>query len=535
MAIALFENRQQFRIAKNSSLKSRIVKLFRVKNCTAKNRTAKSNFENKGLSISINYLLVAIFSTISLTILTGERVLAQIKPTQPQVIAPNSLVQSTQTPYGYILEEHRFPNGLQLILAIDPGPVKSGTFSISSIFRVGSVTEKLDPILQRTGFAHVFEHLMFRGTPRFPDGVFTEKLMWLGGKGLNAITNYNKTHYFVTLPKGLAPDGRSTLDHILDMEADRFSNLDVTQDLIDLELGAVEGELAIRQGRFDITVNERLVELLARGSPYQFSIGGTVDELRRSSLADLKYFKNTYYSPQNMSLILSGDIDPTEAIHLVAKYFGAWKSQTSLPSIEIPPATKITSPIYDKLEWPGLNNSSLYFGFQLPPGNRTRHLASLEVAFQILAQDPNSILYESLVKGGHATSVTSYTRSMTGFGYGFIQIELAPGADPAVIEREFVSSLSKLAGEAYPAPWIQGIKNKTELAMLAGLEKPETWSQRMANSLVFAGDYLDMLLAQKRLFAVNQKSVSEAAKRFLNPNQMVVLLLEPKPQKEVSK
>ena len=208
------------------------------------------------------------------------------------------------------VETYRLPNGLNVILHEDH---TTPTVSVNVWYKVGSKNEKTG----RTGFAHLFEHLMFQGSEHHDDEYFgpLEKL----GATINGSTNTDRTNYFEALPS-------NGLELALYMEADRMGFLlpALTQVKLDNQRDVVKNE---RRQRVDNVpygqAQERLLEALyPPGHPYHHSVIGSMADLSAASLADVSAFFRTYYSPSNASLAIAGDINPAEARKLVERYFG---------------------------------------------------------------------------------------------------------------------------------------------------------------------------------------------------------------------
>src|SRR3989344_8570867 len=148
-------------------------------------------------------------------------------------------VSSNRLPNGLEVEEFRLGNGIRVLLVADgTAPV----FNYQLWVHAGSLTEVMDPKLKRAGLAHLFEHMMFRGTKNNPGRSYDLKMSAAGENGLNASTSYDRTNYFVSLP-------RDKLDFLLEIEADRFQNLAIDDAMFKNEVGAALGELKMGKDR----------------------------------------------------------------------------------------------------------------------------------------------------------------------------------------------------------------------------------------------------------------------------------------------
>ncbi|HVE65645.1 MAG TPA: pitrilysin family protein, partial [Thermoanaerobaculia bacterium] len=228
-------------------------------------------------------------------------------------------------------EKYTLPNGLQVILHVDR---KLPIVNVNQWFHVGSKNEKVG----RTGFAHLFEHMMFQGSKNAPKDYFTyaEKAgANLQEGGVNGTTNNDRTNYFATVPSG-------NLEQVLWFESDRLATLPdaLTKEKLDNQRDVVKNER--RQG-LENTPYGRWFKLVTENlhpasHPYSWTVIGSHEDLTAASLDDVKEFFRTYYTPNNLSLVIAGDFDPAEAKRLVEKYFGGIPAGPPLdrPTLWIP-------------------------------------------------------------------------------------------------------------------------------------------------------------------------------------------------------
>ena len=228
------------------------------------------------------------------------------------VLATAAVARADDTPKipDLKVEKYTLPNGLEVILHEDHTTPVVG---VNLWYKVGSKDEKAG----RTGFAHLFEHLMFQGSQHH-DSEYFAPLEPLGAQ-INGSTNTDRTNYFENVPS-------NALELALWLEADRMGFLlpALTQEKLDNQRDVVKNE---RRQRVDNQPYGQSFEILARTlyppeHPYHHSTIGSMADLSAASLADVSNFFRTYYAPSNASLCLAGDFDPAEAKRLIAKYFG---------------------------------------------------------------------------------------------------------------------------------------------------------------------------------------------------------------------
>ncbi|HEY6049902.1 MAG TPA: pitrilysin family protein, partial [Thermoanaerobaculia bacterium] len=243
--------------------------------------------------------------------------------------APKKTAVSAATP-KIEFEKYTLPNGLQVILHVDR---KLPIVNVNQWFHVGSKNEKAG----RTGFAHLFEHMMFQGSKNTGDYFVTAEQAGanLQEGGVNGTTNTDRTNYFATVPSG-------NLERILWLESDRLATLAdaLTKEKLDNQRDVVKNER--RQG-LENTPYGRWYKLTTENlhpasHPYSWTVIGSHEDLTAASLEDVKEFFRTYYTPNNLSLVIAGDFDPAEAKRLVEKYFAGIPAGPPLdrPTLWIP-------------------------------------------------------------------------------------------------------------------------------------------------------------------------------------------------------
>ena len=249
------------------------------------------------------------------------------------------LVDAVSIPY----DRFQLDNGLTVLVHTDR---KAPVVGISVWYAVGSKHEPKG----KTGFAHLFEHLMFNGSENAP-GDFFEPLQQVGATDFNGTTWFDRTNYFQTVPTG-------ALDRTLMLESDRMGYLlgAVTQEKLDNQIGVVQNEK--RQGDnqpYGLTEYEQLEILYPAGHPYHHSTIGSMDDLSSATLDDVKQWFRDHYGPNNAVLVLAGDIDMPTAKAKVAKWFGAIPAgpkikpvAASVPDLPAP----LAKTIYDRVATP---------------------------------------------------------------------------------------------------------------------------------------------------------------------------------------
>jgi predicted Zn-dependent peptidase len=280
------------------------------------------------------------------------------------------------------LHDTKLSNGLRVILVPDhSAPV----YAINVSYNVGSRNERPG----RTGFAHLFEHMMFEGSENVGKGEHYSLILNNGG-GMNGTTNEDRTIYFEELPK-------NQLDLGLFLESDRMRALAITQPNLDNQRAVVQEE---RRQSYDnqpyAHADLDIDNLSYDNFAYKHSTIGSMDDLNAASLEDVKDFFRTYYAPDNAVLVLVGDFDPAETLAKVKKYFDVIPSQPPPPKVDLsesPHYGERRETIYDPLA----REPQIIEAYHIPPGNTPENYAAQELA-TILSSGQSSRFYQHLVK-----------------------------------------------------------------------------------------------------------------------------------------
>ncbi|HJQ97616.1 MAG TPA: pitrilysin family protein, partial [Candidatus Polarisedimenticolaceae bacterium] len=320
-------------------------------------------------------------------------------------------------------------NGLTLIVHEDH---KAPIVAVNIWYHVGSKNEKPG----RTGFAHLFEHLMFNGSENYNKDYFMA-VEPIGATDLNGTTNNDRTNYFQNVPK-------SALDTVLFLESDRMGHLvgAIDQAKLDEQRGVVQNEK--RQGENEpYAVSEELITkaTFPVGHPYSWTVIGSMDDLDAAKLEDVKEWFKTYYGPNNAVLVVAGDIDTQDALARVKKYFG-----------DIPPGP----PVARFESWVAKREGTQRQQVQdrVPqariikvwnvPGDATKDRVLLSLAAHVLASGKSSRLYKRLVYDDQiATSATAFLDTREIASQFTLQADAKKEVDPAKVEAALDQELQK--------------------------------------------------------------------------------------------
>jgi zinc protease len=412
-------------------------------------------------------------------------------------------------------------NGLTVILHRDTTvPV----VSVNTWYHVGSANERPG----RTGFAHLFEHLMFEGSKNVEEGQFDVLLEAAGGSN-NGSTDLDRTNYFIDLPS-------NALELALFLESDRMAYLldTMSPERVDGQRDVVKNERrqSYENRPYGMASIEMDKMLWPAGHPYSWPTIGNMEDLTAASYDDVVNFFKTYYVPNNASLVIAGDIDMAGTRALVEKWFGAIP-RGPVPVPVAPPAAILTEvkreTITDQVRLP-----RLYLGW-LTPREYAPGTAALDVAASILSEGKNSRLYSRLVYETQIAQDVAAFQASGALGSSFQIIATArPGHTAAEIQTVIDEELDKLRGAAPEAREVQRVRNQVEAQFYRALERVGGFGGKanQLNGYYFAGagpDYFAEDLA--RYTTVSPSDVQAAVLRWLPPDRRVELVVEPEVRK----
>ena len=433
--------------------------------------------------------------------------------------APNSGsgVKRLQVPYT----DFTLANGLHVILHRDSSvPI----VSVNVWYHVGSGSEKPG----RTGFAHLFEHLMFEGSKHVPEGAFDQWLEAAGGNN-NGSTTPDRTNYFIDVPS-------NALELALFLESDRMGYLldTMTPERVDGQRDVVKNER--RQsyenqpyGRAFLTLGEMLYP---KNHPYSWPTIGSMDDLTAATRDDVAEFFKTYYAPNNASLVIAGDIDIAETRKLVEKWFSEIPRGPAVPPVA-PPAAFLTEvkkqTLPDRVQLP-----RLYMAWHTPPLFAPGD-AAMDVAASLMTGGKNSRLYRRLVYDLQiAQDVTAFQQSQA-LGSMFVIIATArPGQTLEKIKAVIDEELDKLRGAPADEREMARTMNQLEANFYRSMERVGSFGGKADQLNAYytrtgMPDYFEEDLSRYR--ALSAEDIRSSIARLLPKDKRVELSIVPEDKK----
>jgi zinc protease len=410
-------------------------------------------------------------------------------------------------------KETTLKNGLHVITVEDhSAPV----VAVSITYNVGSRNERQG----RTGFAHLFEHMMFKGSENVGSGEHF-LLIFNNGGNMNGTTNEDRTNYFEILPA-------NQIDLALFLEADRMRSLAITKENLDNQRNAVQEErrLGVDNQPYGKS-NELQQEMIYDNFAYKHTTIGSMEDLNAASVEDVAAFFKMYYAPNNATLVLVGDFKTADALAKIRSNF------ESIPRQPDPPAVDMTEP-QQKAERRATVDDMLAraprvdVAYKAVAGN-TSDFYALQVLAAVLQGGQSSRLYQKLVKDKEmVTNVGGYMDEKRGVGALYTNATLRPNVKTADIETSIYEEIERLKKEPI-ADWeLQKAKNTTRRNLISQLQSALTRAIIIGQYTVY---YNDPSLINERLnkvAAVTKEDVQRVANKYLVDTNRTVVITMPK-------
>jgi hypothetical protein len=460
------------------------------------------------------------FLTASLVALTFAGAVAGVAPTAafaataPALPAPAplaSLVKAVDIPY----EQFTLPNGLRVLVHTDR---KAPVVAVSIWYGVGSKNEPKG----KTGFAHLFEHLMFNGSEHNKGDYFTP-LQNAGATDYNGTTWFDRTNYFETVPS-------AALDRFLMLESDRMGYLlgAVTQETLDNQRSVVQNEK--RQGDnepYGLVQYEQLENLYPSGHPYHHNTIGSMGDLDSASLADVKGWFTDHYAPNNAVLVLAGDVDLATAKAKVARWFGAIPSGPKVQPVAAPVPT-LPAPIAKTIK-DEVATTRLYRMWAIPGYDNPEYLP-LQIGAVILGGLASSRLDDNVVRGQQlAVDASANAEVYAQAGQFVVQADVKPGQDAAKVGAALDAEIARLVTQGPTADELARAATVTASDQIRKLESVGGFGGKaptLAEGLLYHGDagYYRKELAA--MAALTPAQVRDALRKYLT-RPVFALTVEP--------
>lgn len=430
----------------------------------------------------------------ALTLLAGERAVAE---------------QGSAALSNLNVSRAKLDNGLRVVMNQDH---TVPTVAVAVYYDVGSRNE----VKGRSGFAHLFEHMMFQGSANVGKGEHFSLIINRGGSA-NGTTSNDRTNYFETLPSNELALG-------LWLEADRMRSLSITQENFENQRMTVMEERRQRIDNQPYIPSMLRINELAYGDywPYAHSTIGDMQDLLDAPLEAVQEFFDMYYAPNNAVLSISGDFDPDDAMKLVEKYFaGIPARETPLYTEPAPPeqTAERTETMYDA----NATLPAFHIAYHIPPNRAADHYA-LEILALVLGDGESSRLYQTLVKQKEiCQDVAVGTDDRRGPDLFSVWAVMASGHATKEAQDVVIAALESIATEGVSARELEKAKNQIHAAFVFGLQSNMARSQYLAEFELYYGDANLLKLELDHYLAVSEADIKRVAETYFKPSQRTVL------------
>ena len=417
------------------------------------------------------------------------------------------------------IEQFTLDNGLRVILSRDSSvPV----VSVAVYYNVGSRDERQG----RTGFAHLFEHMMYQGSENVGKGDYMKTVQNAGGT-LNGNTTTERTAYFATLPANQLPLG-------LWLESDRMRSLKVTQENLENQREVVKEEKRLRID------NQPYVPAFVRSSEMVFGnfanahpAIGSMDDLNAANLQDVQEFFRIYYAPNNAVLSIAGDFDPKEARALVEKYFTSIPRQPTPPQVNVleqPNVAKREEIIEDQFA----RRPAFLLAWKIP-ARRTLDFYALQLAGSLLYDGDSSRLYQKLVKGEESVvQIQGGIDERRGPSAFYFLVFPNSGQDGKAIRETVMNEIKRLATDGPTGEEMEKLHNSLRSDEARSRQSSLFRAQRIAEFALFDGDPNLFNTEFDRYSSVTPAQIKDAVARFLVTDNHSLIEIVPAPPKAKS-
>ncbi|HXU33696.1 MAG TPA: pitrilysin family protein [Thermoanaerobaculia bacterium] len=406
--------------------------------------------------------------------------------------------------FPFPVAQKTLANGLQVVAVPFDSP---GTVAYYTVVRTGA-RDEVEP--GKSGFAHFFEHMMFRGTDKYSKDRYTEILKRMGADS-NASTDDDLTLYHIVGPK-------RELETMADLESDRFKNLKYTEPVFRTEALAVRGEYAKNASNPLRQLFEKLRGLAFSRHTYQHTAMGFLADIEAmpEQYAYSRQFFQRFYRPENCVVLVVGDVDPAQVFQIAERYYGDW--QRGYQPVEVPAEPPQTGAKSAQLDWSNPVRPQVLYGYRAPAfSTASVDWATLDLISQLLFSESAPLYQELVVEKQWADSLSggiSVQRDPSLFNI-FVRarsLDVMPQ-----VEKTIADHLAKLGSEPVDPVRLDRIKSHLRYAFAASLDSPGTVAEQLAVMLATTGDVQSLNQLYRRYAEVTPADVQRVARQILVP------------------
>ena len=403
--------------------------------------------------------------------------------------------------FPFPTEVHTLPNGLRIVFVPYDSP---GLVAYYTLMRVGSRNE---PEAGRSGYAHFFEHMMFRGTPTHSGEDWSQTMTRLG-LNTNASTWNDQTIYFLFGPAKALPT-------IIDYEADRFQHLDYSEDQFKTEAGAILGEYAKSASDPEMILEEKIAETAFTKHTYRHTTIGYLDDVKAmpSGFAYSREFFRRYYTPDNATVIVAGDFDKKETLAHLTKVYSPWKGKLDAAAITAEPPQ--TAPRTAHVDWKSPTLPRLYLGWHTP-GASDLEATAVQTVLNDYLFGPTSALHSDLILGRQLVDGfdTSWERSRDPSLFG-VTARVKNPADVETVNKAILDEIAKLAAGHVDNARFDAVRSNLKYGAILGLDTTARVAITLAITTSATGDLDAFNKLYARIDKLKPAELSAFAKKWL--------------------
>jgi zinc protease len=430
----------------------------------------------------------------------------------PLLIAAALSLPAPQKAFPFPVELHTLDNGLRIALVKYDSP---GLAAYYTLMRVGSRNEVEKG---RSGYAHFFEHMMFRGTKTHSAKDFKETCTRLGLDS-NASTDADLTLYRMFGPSQALPT-------VIEYEADRFQNLDYDEAAFRTEAGAILGEYAKSASNPDLKLYETMSETAFTAHPYRHTVIGYLDDIKAmpEGYAYSREFFRRYYTPDNATIFVVGDFDHAQVLEQIRKAYAGWKGK--LDAAQIPAEPKQTKSRRAQVEWKSPTLPRLWIAWHTPAASDLRSAAVQNVLNAYLF-GPTSPLYQQLVLGKQQVeSIDPYYEDHRDANLFGVSARVKDAKDLKAVESAILHQISSLAAGKVDAARMNATRSNLYYTNVMTLEKADHIAAVLAYDTSLTGDVSFLDAEFDAIGKVTAADLSAFAKKYLlDVNRTTVTLV----------
>ncbi len=436
------------------------------------------------------------------------------------IFAASVIVTTAQTkkvfPYNYTVND--LPNGLRVVIVPTDYP---NLVSLYTVVQAGSRNEVEE---NKSGYAHFFEHLMFRGSENYPAGRFDE-IMKKAGASSNAYTSDDRTVYHETFAK-------EDLDGILGLEADRFKNLKFSEEQFKTEAGAILGEYNKNSASPLFKMYEVLRETAFKNHTYSHTTMGYLKDIKdypNQYDYALQFFKR-FYRPENVTLVVVGDIKTDEVLAKVKKYYGDWKGKDYKQQIPVEPAQKEARKSH--IDWDSPTLPYVGVAYRAPAFSETEKDAAALDLLSAIAFGENSDIYQKLVLNEQKAVFVSpdFDNHLDPELFTvFAQIKDVKDLD--YVKNEIIKTYKRYAQEKVPQKQLDETRSRLRYGFSLGMNSNDAIAGTLARFIALrrSPETIDKVFALYD--SITPEDIRAAADKYFNDNSQTVVTLTSKTEK----